>query len=36
MDIYIRKILGLTDKNFIPDEDLLEVKYENHKEIYII
>ena len=36
MDNYIRKILGLTDKNFIPDEDWLEVKYENHKEIYII
>ena len=27
MDNYIRKILGLTDKNFIPDEDWLEVKY---------
>ena len=36
MDNYIRKILGLTDKKFIPNEDWLEVEYENHKEIYII
>lgn len=36
MDDYIRIILGLTDKKFIPDEHWLEIKYENYEEIFII
>ena len=36
MDNYTRIALGLTDKNFIPGEHWLEVRYENHQERYII
>ena len=36
MDYCIRKLLKLTEENFIPDEHWLEIKHENHQEIYII
>ena len=36
MDNDTRSLVGLTDENFITDEDWLEIKHENHEEIYII
>ena len=36
MDNDTRSLVGLTDEKFITDEDWLEIKHENHEEIYII
>ena len=36
MDYCIRKLLGLTEKNFIADENWLETVTENHEIVHII
>ena len=36
MDYCIRKLLGLTDKNFITDENWLEIITENHETVHKI
>ena len=34
MDYCIRKLLGLTEKNFIADENWLEMVTENHEIVH--